>query len=238
MASAFASILAGGGGASAGLGGTGLGGGGGGGVGLGGFFFSSTFSVTMSGGFGVSTTGGGGVSTTGGGGGAITGGGAADSGTADHSSADATATSGELRQCRPHTSAPISDACAMIEMVTPVLHSSFWGGRSSGRGARTLLNSVSRAARVAPEPLRALPRGAATGGARGATLVRAARVAPEPITIPQLAARVNDLQGGRADVPVIIAGDKTVRYESIVKVMDTLQRAGVQRVGLAVKQVG
>jgi biopolymer transport protein TolR len=49
---------------------------------------------------------------------------------------------------------------------------------------------------------------------------------------------VNALLGGRADVPVIIAGEKTVRYESIVKVMDTLQRAGVQRVGLAVKQVG
>jgi len=68
--------------------------------------------------------------------------------------------------------------------------------------------------------------------------IRIDKAEPEPITIPQLAARVNDLQGGRTDVPVIIAGDKTVRYESIVKVMDTLQRAGVQRVGLAVKQTG
>jgi len=68
--------------------------------------------------------------------------------------------------------------------------------------------------------------------------IRIDKAEPEPITLPQLAARVNDLQGGRADVPVIIAGDKTVRYESIVKVMDTLQRAGVQRVGLAVKQTG
>ena len=68
--------------------------------------------------------------------------------------------------------------------------------------------------------------------------IRIDKADPEPISIPQLAARVGQLQGGRADVPVIIAGDKTVRYESIVKVMDTLQRAGVQRVGLAVKQVG
>jgi len=68
--------------------------------------------------------------------------------------------------------------------------------------------------------------------------IRIDKAEPQPITIPQLAARVNELQGGRADVPVIIAGDKTVRYESIVKVMDTLQRAGVQRVGLAVKQTG
>ena len=68
--------------------------------------------------------------------------------------------------------------------------------------------------------------------------IRVDKADPQPITIPALAARVNELQAGRADVPVIIAGDKTVRYESIVKVMDTLQRAGVQRVGLAVKQVG
>ena len=68
--------------------------------------------------------------------------------------------------------------------------------------------------------------------------IRIDKADPEPITLPQLAARVSALQDGRADVPVIIAGDKAVRYESIVKVMDTLQRAGVQRVGLAVKQVG
>jgi biopolymer transport protein TolR len=68
--------------------------------------------------------------------------------------------------------------------------------------------------------------------------IRIDKADPEAITIPQLAARVSALQDGRADVPVIIAGDKSVRYESIVKVMDTLQRAGVQRVGLAVKQVG
>ena len=68
--------------------------------------------------------------------------------------------------------------------------------------------------------------------------IRIDKADPVAITIPDLAARVSELQAGRADVPVVIAGDKTVRYESIVKVMDTLQRAGVQRVGLAVKQVG
>jgi biopolymer transport protein TolR len=47
---------------------------------------------------------------------------------------------------------------------------------------------------------------------------------------------VGELQQGRADVPVVIAADKTVRYESVVKVMDTLQKAGVQRIGLSVKQ--
>jgi len=68
--------------------------------------------------------------------------------------------------------------------------------------------------------------------------IRVDKTDPQPTTLKALAARVGELQGGRADVPVIIAGDKSVRYESIVKVMDTLQKAGVQRVGLAVKQVG
>ena len=68
--------------------------------------------------------------------------------------------------------------------------------------------------------------------------IRVDKTDPQPTTIRELAARVNELQGGRAEVPVIIAGDKSVRYESIVKVMDTLQKAGVQRVGLAVKQIG
>ncbi|HEY8976406.1 MAG TPA: ExbD/TolR family protein, partial [Burkholderiaceae bacterium] len=68
--------------------------------------------------------------------------------------------------------------------------------------------------------------------------IRVDKTDPQPTTLKALAARVGELQNGRADVPVIIAGDKAVRYESIVKVMDTLQKAGVQRVGLAVKQLG
>ena len=34
---------------------------------------------------------------------------------------------------------------------------------------------------------------------------------------------------------VVISADKNVKYEAVVKVMDTLQRAGVQRVGLSVQ---
>jgi biopolymer transport protein TolR len=59
---------------------------------------------------------------------------------------------------------------------------------------------------------------------------------PEAATLKDLAPRVRGLQGGNADTPVVISADKAVRYESVVKVMDTLQRAGVKRVGLSVKQ--
>jgi biopolymer transport protein TolR len=59
-----------------------------------------------------------------------------------------------------------------------------------------------------------------------------------PATLPRLAGRVREAQAGNAATPVIISADKTVKYEAVVKVMDTLQRAGVQRVGLTVKNSG
>ena len=37
---------------------------------------------------------------------------------------------------------------------------------------------------------------------------------------------------------VVISADKSVKYESVVRVMDTLQRAGIQRVGLSVQLAG
>ncbi|CAD5372097.1 membrane spanning protein in TonB-ExbB-ExbD complex [Rubrivivax sp. A210] len=61
---------------------------------------------------------------------------------------------------------------------------------------------------------------------------------PEGAALGQLAARVKALQAGEAEVPVVISADKSVRYETVVRVMDTLQRAGVRRVGLSVKQAG
>ena len=39
-----------------------------------------------------------------------------------------------------------------------------------------------------------------------------------------------------ADSPVLISADKGVQYDAVVKAMDALQKAGVQRVGLTVTQ--
>lgn len=58
------------------------------------------------------------------------------------------------------------------------------------------------------------------------------------VGLAQLAGKVKELQAGNADSPVVISADKSVRYEQVVKVMDVLQRAGIQRVGLSVKQAG
>jgi biopolymer transport protein TolR len=66
--------------------------------------------------------------------------------------------------------------------------------------------------------------------------IRADQQEPSAVTLAQLVAQVHALQKGNAEVPVVISADKSVRYESVVRVMDSLQRAGVRRVGLSVKQ--
>ena len=60
----------------------------------------------------------------------------------------------------------------------------------------------------------------------------------ERIALRTLAGRVQALQNGAQVAPVIISADRGVKYEAVVQVMDTLQRAGVQRVGLAVRTTG
>ena len=68
-----------------------------------------------------------------------------------------------------------------------------------------------------------------------------------PVTLKDLVARVKTAQGGTpakpagnatgGDSAVVISADRSVKYEAVVKVMDVLQRAGVQRVGLSVQLV-
>jgi len=60
------------------------------------------------------------------------------------------------------------------------------------------------------------------------------------IKLAELASIVKREQSSKAPAsssPVVISADRSVKYESVVKVMDTLQRAGVQRVGLSVQLV-
>jgi biopolymer transport protein TolR len=62
------------------------------------------------------------------------------------------------------------------------------------------------------------------------------------VKMPQLAAEVRRLQATAAEagtpadsVPVVISADKDIKYDTVVKAMDTLKRAGIDRVGLAVQ---
>ena len=94
------------------------------------------------------------------------------------------------------------------------------------------LPSVGRAQQRAPRVVEVVV------GADTRLRVRVDQQNPEPVSLGELDKRVRTLQAGNAQVPVVISADKAVRYEAVVKVMDTLQRAGVQRVGLAVRQDG
>ena len=55
------------------------------------------------------------------------------------------------------------------------------------------------------------------------------------INFDSLANSVQLAQTGQTSSAVVISADRNVKYEMVVKVMDTLQRAGIQRVGLSVQ---
>lgn len=66
----------------------------------------------------------------------------------------------------------------------------------------------------------------------------------QSVTLKDLAATVKKAQAPAANstagsstssTAVIISADRNVKYETVVKVMDTLQRAGIARVGLSVQ---
>ena len=55
------------------------------------------------------------------------------------------------------------------------------------------------------------------------------------VALGELAALIRERQAKNPDQPVLIAGDKSVRYEAVLAVMDELQKQQVKRVGLLVK---
>ena len=55
------------------------------------------------------------------------------------------------------------------------------------------------------------------------------------LMIGGVAEAVKNAQGSEGNTAVVISADRNVKYENVVKVMDTLQRAGIQRVGLSVQ---
>ena len=61
-----------------------------------------------------------------------------------------------------------------------------------------------------------------------------------PVALADIASAVRRETGARnsaaaASSAVVISADKNVRYETVVKVMDALQREGIARVGLSVQ---
>jgi len=54
----------------------------------------------------------------------------------------------------------------------------------------------------------------------------------------ELIGMVSAAQERNPDQPVLIAGDKNVKYEAVLSVMDELQRAQIKKVGLLVQMTG
>jgi biopolymer transport protein TolR len=54
-------------------------------------------------------------------------------------------------------------------------------------------------------------------------------------SLGSVAASVKRLVGDGTNTAVVISADRNVKYETVVKVMDSLQRAGIARVGLSVQ---
>ena len=63
----------------------------------------------------------------------------------------------------------------------------------------------------------------------------AAGVKQSSIAITNIANLVKKAQNGKPQTPVVISADRNVKYETVVEVMDKLQKEGIQRVGLAVQ---
>jgi biopolymer transport protein TolR len=54
-------------------------------------------------------------------------------------------------------------------------------------------------------------------------------------TLSSVAKSLQTLVGDGTNTAVVISADRSVKYETVVKVMDSLQRAGIARVGLSVQ---
>ncbi len=59
--------------------------------------------------------------------------------------------------------------------------------------------------------------------------------AEQVVTRADLAERIKQAQAANPQQSVLIAGDKSVRYEAVLAVMDELQRQQVARIGLLVQ---
>jgi biopolymer transport protein TolR len=55
------------------------------------------------------------------------------------------------------------------------------------------------------------------------------------VNLKELTSAVRRAQVAVPNTAVVISADKAVKYEAVVRVMDTLQRAGIARVGLSVQ---
>jgi biopolymer transport protein TolR len=65
--------------------------------------------------------------------------------------------------------------------------------------------------------------------------LREGALAPVRVSRDELITRVRERQAKNPDQAVVIAADRAVRYEDVVRVLDLLQQKGVRKVGLLLR---
>jgi len=91
------------------------------------------------------------------------------------------------------------------------------------------LPSVAKAGQQKETPVRVVVR------PNGRVSVFEGSTRERPVDSKQLVAVVRERQGGNSATPVVIEADGDVKYETVVRVMSDLQKAGIERVGLSVQ---
>ena len=91
------------------------------------------------------------------------------------------------------------------------------------------LPSVGRELTAPSEPLKICRRTDLT------LLLQEGATAPLRVSRDELIARVKDRQAKNPSQAVVIAADRAVRYEEVVRILDLLQQKGVRKVGLLLR---
>ena len=97
------------------------------------------------------------------------------------------------------------------------------------------LPTLGKSAQVPAAPLEVIIRADTSLVLRERMGAAAGQVQERRVSTAELVAARREKQVRNPAQPVVIAGDKNVRYEAVLKVMDELQKAGIRRVGLLVK---
>jgi biopolymer transport protein ExbD len=58
-----------------------------------------------------------------------------------------------------------------------------------------------------------------------------------PVSSVELEAQLRQLLAADPELPIVVRGDASVRYEEVVQVLDLVRRAGVHNVGLATQRL-
>ena len=97
------------------------------------------------------------------------------------------------------------------------------------------LPKVGKAATQPPSPVQVLIAKDEAVQIKFKTSTTSSTVASVAADIVKLQPAVKAGAAGAEVTPVVISADKSIKYETVVKVMDNLQKAGVARVGLSVQ---